>query len=399
MRLNIVVFLLVCFVCSCASDTEQQQTKNSTLENEGFTDSEGNDNAAAYRCYRGTIAGRKVVLNVNYCAGKLDGSYYYEHVGIPIEIDDKTDTTQTKNAHLLIEYPPGKYDETGYWVVNIKRDSLTGVWQNADRTISHPIKLSLYNAPDLQIFSIATMKDSVSLVDSLTRPLATASYQVLVPIKNTKQDSTVRAVIMNSLGSTEPDKQSMFDCMQQASNRYLKEYRTAHAELKINYANELSLAQYSWLYQQQQSIIYNEHNIVVVRQYKYEYTGGAHGSYSYNYINIDRNSAKVISLQDLLTIDTTRLISLLEVEARKHFRIEEGHSLEEQMFVERLFIPKNFFITNKGITFSYGLYEIASYADGIVELFIPYNKIPDLLNPDFKQRMNLEQVAINTDGI
>jgi hypothetical protein len=53
----------------------------------------------------------------------------------------------------------------------------------------------------------------------------------------------------------------------------------------------------------------------------------------------------------------------------------------------------NVYVGSKGLSFVYNPYEIASYADGQITLFLPYNKLFPLLTPAFRQRMKLSEGA------
>ena len=110
---------------------------------------------------------------------------------------------------------------------------------------------------------------------------------------------------------------------------------------------------------------------------------------------IDSRDKKLLKLNDILQTDTAQLVKLLEREARKLYNIADEAPLYENMLTEELYIPEQFYISNKGITFVYGIYEVASYVEGEISLFIPYNKMMGMLTPYFKQRMKLEQLAIN----
>ena len=44
----------------------------------------------------------------------------------------------------------------------------------------------------------------------------------------------------------------------------------------------------------------------------------------------------------------------------------------------------NFYVTTKGIGFSYSPYEIAAYAVGEINIFIPFSELSDCLLPRFR---------------
>src|SRR5690606_30973136 len=121
----------------------------------------------------------------------------------------------------------------------------------------------------------------------------------------------------------------------------------------------------------------------------YEYTGGAHGNYGSRFINFDIEEEKIISLNDIMEIDAVLFQKILEKQFRKDYHI--GHKkLSTVLFNDSLTTTENFYINQKGLSFLYNPYEIASYAQGQMEVFIPYAVLRTYLHKGFKERMNLK---------
>ncbi len=111
------------------------------------------------------------------------------------------------------------------------------------------------------------------------------------------------------------------------------------------------------------------------------YTGGAHPVSSLIYVNYDIFSRKIIKLSDLIN---PSMMSRLTYTASTIFRKQEGlsptESLENYFFENQKFsLNTNFLITKKGLLFFYNPYEIRSYAEGPMELLVPYTAISSLL--------------------
>lgn len=95
-------------------------------------------------------------------------------------------------------------------------------------------------------------------------------------------------------------------------------------------------------------------------------------------------------MEDVMTVDSNKLNLLLDAEARRYFAIAATESFEDRLLTDKVMPNGNICITPTGINFVYNPYEIASYADGIITLFLPYSQMKDLLKPEFKQRMGLQ---------
>jgi hypothetical protein len=94
-------------------------------------------------------------------------------------------------------------------------------------------------------------------------------------------------------------------------------------------------------------------------------------------------------LNDMMTVDSAKIIALLDTVARAQYNIPQGVPLMPNVFNNELYIPENYFVTHKGITFSYWPYDIAAYAQGEIQLFIPWSELRSMLKPDFVQRLGI----------
>jgi hypothetical protein len=119
------------------------------------------------------------------------------------------------------------------------------------------------------------------------------------------------------------------------------------------------------------------------------YTGGVHPNTSLIYVNYDIFSRKIIKLSDLINpIMMARLTYTASTIFRKQEGLSPTESLENFFFENQKFsLNTNFLITKKGLLFYYNPYEIRSYAEGPMELLVPYSAISTLLkiNPYIPQ--------------
>ena len=75
--------------------------------------------------------------------------------------------------------------------------------------------------------------------------------------------------------------------------------------------------------------------------------------------------------------------NILDLKLRKLNGLNSEESLREAgFFVDKMEWSENFFINNQGIGFFYNVYEIAPYASGTTELFIPFTEITEFLKPN-----------------
>ena len=113
----------------------------------------------------------------------------------------------------------------------------------------------------------------------------------------------------------------------------------------------------------------------------YAYTGGAHGNWGTSFIHIDRKSGKELSLEDFF-VDINQLNDIAEPFFRKEYDLSPEEDLEQAgyWFEDAVFsVNNNFAFEGKDLVFLYGLYEIAPYASGTLELRIPLKEVEHLV--------------------
>lgn len=128
-------------------------------------------------------------------------------------------------------------------------------------------------------------------------------------------------------------------------------------------------------------------NIEQIEVYHYNYDGGAHGMYAYDYYLFD-DKDKRLTLDDILeknardTLDGLLADAFVQyskqhtpVENEAELRPEKGAMLQED--------GDNFFFLDNGLVFSYAPYLIASFSEGQVELLLPYDKLKGVLKSEY----------------
>ena len=115
-------------------------------------------------------------------------------------------------------------------------------------------------------------------------------------------------------------------------------------------------------------------NLATFEMLSYTYNAGAaHGMYHKEYVNFDLKSKKRIALQDLIVAGTEK--KLIEALYRNNMMWLDDHSIEQA----KLQLSDNFYYGANGIVFVYPLYDLASYAEGMSELTLPYQSTVGLI--------------------
>lgn len=127
-------------------------------------------------------------------------------------------------------------------------------------------------------------------------------------------------------------------------------------------------------------INYLSEKIASINKYFYEYTGGAHGVHEKIYKVYSLSNGERLKIEDIL-IDVNNL-DLINKVKEKLLSIADEESyfnLDELSLQEN-----NFYITSKGLTFTWGIYEIAPYATGDSEVLFSIDEIMPYLKDEYK---------------
>lgn len=107
---------------------------------------------------------------------------------------------------------------------------------------------------------------------------------------------------------------------------------------------------------------------------RYQYTGGAHGSTLRASQTWNLQKGRQIKLGELIRADSYVSYILNEVKAQ----IEQNPDIyfeNYESLIRQTFNTSSFYCTPKGIVVYYQQYDIAPYASGIREFFIPYSDV------------------------
>lgn len=373
--------LFSCLLASCDNDAPQQKFVNQS--------DVAVDNNTYYKRYSGTIAGQPVVLHLSSDNGALSASYYYIKQGKPIGIYFSKDTT-IADGYLVSEPSTTRADDReATWKIQLKDNTITGKWTSPDGTKTYDINLKEeYPAGSYQL-SIWEKEDSIRYKADRPEPVATIAYKLLRGSTAMKNEDIqfLEKLIMHELGADSLNTITIEDCVKKQIDNYGKWYRGVLAEEPDSNLGESWNNYYSSV---AMDVIFNDNNWLVMEMSGSEYAGGAHGNYGVSYMNIDMQQKRVWKMEDVMTVDSNKLNLLLDAEARRYFAIAATESFEDRLLTDKVLPNGNICITPTGINFVYNPYEIASYADGIITLFLPYSQLKDLLKPEFKQRIGIK---------
>lgn len=181
------------------------------------------------------------------------------------------------------------------------------------------------------------------------------------------------------------------EAVQHYKEQYVKNYRNDLEELYQKEEKEFGDAdQRAWYsyykYVRSQAQFYRKNLLVYHTRYE-EYTGGAHGIYMDSFLNLDLRTLTPIRLENLFADDYEEaLTDLLWNQLMADNKVATRQELEDLGYGSTgdLTPTENFYISEKGLTFHYNVYEIAPYVMGGIEIELPYDILSHLLDDEFK---------------
>lgn len=342
-----------------------------------------------FKTLEGTIAGKPVVMNLVKAADRFDANYYYVEQGQTIFLARNWEKTSGDSIYL-IEISNMSSGKSPSLAMAISGDGINGTWTSGDETISHPIELKESTTqPSVKLVAVGAVDSARYLKFKKDTPILKTAVSVIAAADDDGAwlNEKLKRFFDNS------KKHVAGQSIQQAVNNQVKLAVDGYAaEVDSSIVGVADDGPHYFLNREYETIgnvLFNQNGYLVLSMYNYAYTGGAHGNYGTSMYCFDVTAQKQLSLQDLLSVDSTTMQQLLEQHYRIQYAVPAATPLSSRLFVKKLEPNDNFYFSPKGLGFSYTPYEIASYADGEIRVWIPFAALKPYLKADFAKRMNI----------
>ncbi len=185
----------------------------------------------------------------------------------------------------------------------------------------------------------------------------------------TINDAITQAVVLELIYDDAVEANTLEDAVQSFKNGFL--------ELREMYPDE-SLG---WEANIEGELSYEDAAIVTIKIDSYIFTGGAHGQSTTRFLNFDKKKGVQIETSALFE-EEPKLLTYVENKFRLQEQIPEGTSINSTGFMfenNAFYLPENIGYTKKGLLLLYEEYEVASYAEGPIEVLLPYTEVQGFL--------------------
>ena len=389
LRLAPVVALALLAACHSDTKTSQSATTSQlpkapeTAAAPAVVDSPG----AAYRQYRGLLPGQpdSITLDLTTAPRRFDeaeqqGSFasYYGADGHPYQLASYP--SASPDSVLLFDVSPEMTDnqqEGPTWRLLRAGDNLTGMRNG------QPVRLRAVR-PAVRL-AVRYMADSVVAFPGVKNsPAAHITLQALMA------SAAPEALNSNILRDLRGDTLANLPAPQLAQlwagqlDRYQKMYREDVAASRDNprdASDDIPFG-YGLRYDEQQStyVLWNRAPYLSLGFYSFSYTGGAHGNYGTTTATYDTRTGQRLRYEDIFRPNSEAALSkILDQAVRRTLHIPVTQPLDETLFVKTMPVTHNVYLTGGGAVFTYTPYEIASYAQGEIPVFVPLAELQPLL--------------------
>lgn len=203
---------------------------------------------------------------------------------------------------------------------------------------------------------------------------------------------SINAYLLSALFGKKYQQLSPQETMEGYAKEYVTNYRAdlepmIQKDIDNHIDKDQLTAWYSYEQELKGSIETYKGMLLTYRTYKNEYSGGPHGMYTTEFINLNLSSLQPILLDELFVEDYQEtLTELLWYQLALDNGVETRDELEEMGYATtgELAPTENFYINEDGITFYYNVYEIAPYSMGPTQITLSYDMLEYILNYDNK---------------
>ncbi len=354
------------------ADTSQETTR----ENQTFTPD-------GHWRLRGTVGRYPVFMDLQLTTLPdtfYQGYYYYEKFREPIAVVGAVDASGQLE---LEEYLHWTGSATGVFRGSWGREgAYTGQWVNAATEDSLAFTLTYDLSGGAVAFQRFFFTDSLTLdVGPEDKWQAFVSQEWLWPrlLRDSAREAFLAGAIMAAMAG---DKAAVRNSRPEAAFDDYKRRFFDFARAEAASMGEDAISPPDYQRSASMELIYNDGRWLTFGYAGYEYTGGAHGNYGAALVTYDLERRRSLELQDVFKPGYEAVVGEALARAlRAAYGLADDEPLSNVIFEDTIAPNDNFGIAGKGLVFNYVPYEIASYADGEIRLFVPFSEIEAVLQP------------------
>lgn len=339
--------------------------------------------------FQGQIDNYPITMILDVISTEVKARYYYHKFGTIIELEG----TSTPDGFTLETVSKGSTSSETF-KLKIFHNELMGTWEQGSKSL--PVNL-VRNENPMEMYRVEkSIKASSVGMTKEEEKMAEIRLQYIWPTDASKRSDAIREFQFNQINSMQlgaenasatyfkvsvdqrtkqgrPDqlKSQMLRVADSFINQYQREVRVALRKKDFDLISSQNLFIHN-------TIIYESDRFLVLETGYYDYTGGAHGMFGRVHKTWDKQKNKWVEVNDLLTKTQQKKIpKAMTVNYKIATKIPQKSSLNAAGLWISEFdgLGGDTYFTDLGIHTSFGLYEIAPYSSGIIEVFVPWKDV------------------------
>lgn len=184
-----------------------------------------------------------------------------------------------------------------------------------------------------------------------------------------KINQHIEHVIANEMNMAETSENNI--SVAEAISEFDKEYKT--------FKKDFQDSSQKWEVTINGEVVYESTEVICVSLQSYIDTGGAHGNGRVTFLNFNPETGAILNQNDIIS-NTAQFKKIAEKAFKEQTKPKDvNETMEDFFFGEGFQLPSTMGFTEDGLVLLYNNYEIASYAQGITEILLPYNQIKEVL--------------------
>jgi hypothetical protein len=257
--------------------------------------------------------------------------------------------------------------------------TLSGTFESSAGSKPFPFEMTEKYPEGSIAMNVYYQKAFTPLVKKPKSPVAAIQLGMLLPGESANpliSDSLIHLMLVKFTGKqvriTQPEK--LLDGMKQV---YFENYLSTNEGIY----KETMASSFNWQSLKFLHILMNGSHVLSFYIDHYAFTGGAHGLQTRQYTVVNLWTGKEVRLKDIFKENSETLLSSIlsdKIHEKNHLPITQSLT-DAGFFTDTIKPNDNFYITREGIGFFYNQYDIAPYASGSIDVFIPFYELKDLL--------------------
>jgi Protein of unknown function (DUF3298) len=310
----------------------------------------------------------------------VSGIYYYNKVGQPIEVYGNL---LANGNYTLTEF---SINDNGAHQFNFQKKATAylGIWQNANTKKKLAISLKEVLDGKLDLIFEQFSAEDCSTKDKILKRLSlepeyadsilftdtlcyTHDLDIVKLSPQQKEAKIINQLILNKL--------TQRDTLDIAAKSGFTDFKS-YGETILDFGESPLIEQTENI-----SLYFIDDKKMIFKMYNTSYGGGAHPNTYETFLNIDRSTNKVLTLNNVLNIkkygDIIKEKIMLKLKQQDIWA--STWFGEEEVGAKGVVLASEYAILPTGILFWYNPYEAAAYAFGPIQVFVKYSEVDPLL--------------------